>query len=546
MVSWKTELQNAIKGQVLSDDNTRDHYSSDGSLFVIRPQAVVLPKDEDDLKKLVLFVRKHNHNKLSITCRGKGTDLTGGAVNNGIILRFSGHLDAMLAKGEDFVQVQPGLVYGEMNKQLADLGVWLPVSPASGAFCSVGGMVSNNSGGIKSIKYGETRDYVRSLRVILSDGSEIETKPLDDEQLAKKLELKTLEGELYRGVKKIVEENKDIIQQAIPHVTKNSSGYQLWSVMPRLFHSTINIERDYAFDLTQLFVGSQGTLGIVKDITFRTVPRAAEDGVLVGYIEDLHKAGEAVQALIPFNPSGLEMVDRHIIEIIDREQPELTKDLPMPRPALVLFCEFEGANEEEVRAQIEKARPVLAQFSVQEDFAIHPPKEDFLWTLRRKSAAVIEHMQGDTRAVPLEFDGAVPSGELVRFVDDVYALFQQYGFQFAVWGHAGDGNLHIRPIITITEEKQRASLKDLARDMYALFAKYHGTASGEHGDGLMATPFLASTYGVEMVQLFEKVKNIFDPRNMFNPMKKVGATSKVYQEYMRKDFSGYYQKKDGN
>lgn len=543
-MSWQSELQNSIKGQVLFDEETLNHYSSDGSLFVVRPQGVVLPKDEDDLKKLVLFIRKYNHNKLSITCRGKGTDLTGGAVNTGIILRFSGYLDAVIAKGQDYVQVQPGMVYGEMNRQLAEYGAWVPVSPASGAFCSVGGMVANNSGGIKSIKYGETRDYVRSLRVILSDGTEIETKPLDDAQLEEKLALKTLEGELYRSIKKLIEENKETIQNAIPRVTKNASGYQIWSVMPRMFQSGINIARDYAFDLTQLFVGSQGTLGIVKDITFRTVPKATQDGVLVGYISDLHKAGEAIQALIPLNPSGLEMVDRHIIDVVDKLDPSLTANLPAERPALIIFCEFEGANEEEVRAQIERARPVLAPFATETDFAIHPPQEDQLWTLRRKSAAVIEHMQGDTRAVPLEFDGAVPPAEFVHFVDDVYALFKHYGFAFAVWGHAGDGNLHIRPIINIMEESQRAALKDLARDIYDIFAKYHGTASGEHGDGLMATPFLKKTYGAKMVKLFGETKKLFDPKNIFNPMKKVGATERVYQDYMRKDFSGYYQKKD--
>ena len=526
------------------DDATLDHYSSDGSLFVVRPQGVVMPKDEDDIKKLVLFVRKHNHNKFSITCRGKGTDLTGGAVNTGIILRFSGYLDAIIAKGQDYVQVQPGMVYGEMNKQLAEYGAWLPVSPASGAFCSVGGMTANNSGGIKSIKYGETRDYVRSLRVILSDGTEIETKALDDAQLEEKLALKTFEGELYRNVKKLIEENRDAIQAAIPHVTKNASGYQLWSVMPRLFKSDLNAARDYAFDLTQLFVGSQGTLGIIKDITFRTVPKATEDGVLVGYMQDLHKTGEAIQALIPFSPSGLEIVDRHIIDVVDRLDPTLTANLPAKRPELIVFCEFEGANEEEVHAQIEKARPALAQFASDTDFAIHPPQEDQLWTLRRKSAAVIEHMQGDTRAVPLEFDGVVPSAELVRFVDDVYALFKKYGFEFAVWGHAGDGNLHIRPIINIMEESQRAALKNLASDIYDIFAKYHGTASGEHGDGLMATPFLKKTYGAKMTQLFAETKKLFDPKNIFNPMKKVGATEKVYEDYMRKDFSGYYVKKD--
>lgn len=542
-MSWREELQNHIDGQVVFDDATLDHYSSDGSIFVIRPQAVVLPANSGDIKAVVGFVRKFKEEHLSITCRGKGTDLTGGSVNASIIFRFSGYLDDVIAKSQEYIQVQSGVIYAEMNKQLAEYGTIVPVDPASGAFCSVGGMVANNSGGIKSVKYGETRDYVRSLRVVLSDGSDIETKALDKDQLKEKLALQTLEGELYRNVKKLIEENKETIQRGIPRVSKNASGYQLWSVMPSMFSSPINIKRDYAFDLSQLFIGSQGTLGIIKDITFRTIPKPNEDGVLVGYIKNLRAAGQAIQDLLKMNPSSLEIVDSHVIEVVKHEQPELTANMGKNLPELVLFCEFDGSTLEEVSQHLDLAEPIMKKYAYFVERATDPAKEAQLWALRKKSATVIEHMRGDKRAVPLEFDGAVPSQNFVDFIDDITAIFKQYKFNFATWGHAGDGNIHIRPIIDITKKKDRDNLVHLASDLYGIFAKYHGTASGEHGDGLEATPFLEKTYGKDMLELFKEIKKLFDPSNIFNPMKKVGATEEVYEKYLRQDFAGYYRPK---
>lgn len=515
------ELKKTIKGEVKTDEDTLRHYSADGSIFEIMPKAVVFPSGEDDLFSLVKFCRSQNEkgDRISLTARGKGTDLTGGPINEGIIVRFSGYIDKILEIGEDFVRVEPGIIYGELQKELAKKGRWIPVNPASGEFCSVGGMAANNSGGTKSLKYGETRNYVKSLKMILNDGIEIETSELK----TKNEKLKTT----TQNLKFLIENNRDLIKAHRPNVTKNASGYALYELLE-------------SFDLTQLFIGSEGTLGLIKEITFRTVPKPEEDGVIIGYFDDLAKAGEAVLRLLPLRPSALEMVDSHVIEVLSRLEPELTKNLSSPFPAIILFCEFDGSMEE-IQAGFEKAKSRLEGLAYKTDQAVIPPKETELWQLRLQSAKVIGHMTGEKRAVPLEIDAAVPANKIPQYIESLYKIFNNFGFQFGIWGHAGDGNFHIRPILDIHSSSERERLWDLARAIYETVGKLGGSASGEHGDGLLSTPFLHLTYGKEMVELFQEVKNIVDPLGIFNPLKKVGATVGDFNRYLRKDFENYYK-----
>lgn len=516
------ELKKNLKGEVRQDEATLAHYRADASVFEMSPQAIVFPSGTEDLLSLVNVIHGQNltGDRISLTARGKGTDLTGGSINEGIIVRFPGYLDKILEMGEDYVRVQPGLIYGELQKELAKQGRWIPVNPASGEFCSVGGMAANNSGGTKSLKYGTTRKHIKGLKIILEDGTEIDSSQ----------ELKVQSAKLkvtVENLKLLIKKNEELIKAHTPKVTKNSSGYALGDLLD-------------TFNLTRLFVGSQGTLGIIEEITFLTSPKPSYEGVLLGYFDDLKKTGEAVTRLVNLNPSALEMVDTHIVDIIRELEPELTKSIPSPSPAVILFCEFDG-SEDEVTFLIQKARPIMAEFAYQTDEATKSPKKDDLWQIRLKSAQVIEHMQGKRRPIPLEIDAAVPVLSLPSYLERVYRIFDDFGFQFAVWGHAGDANLHIRPILEIGVLKERAKLAALAKTLYEGVASFGGTASGEHGDGLLSTPFLSLTYGNDMVQLFQEVKNAFDPMGMFNPLKKVGATVDDFNTYLRKDFESYYK-----
>lgn len=514
------ELGKSIQGEVKNDEETLRHYSADASIFEVRPRAVVFPKNAEDILSLVRFIKAQNElgNKVSLTARGKGTDLTGAPLNEGIVVRFSGYIEGIIETGEDFVRVEPGIVYGTLQEHLGPAGRWIPVNPASGKFCSVGGMVSNNSGGTKSLKYGTTRKHVKSLKLVFADGSEIDTSN----------HASILESPQFKELKLLLENHKDLITSRTPHVTKNSSGYALKEFLE-------------TGDPAQLFLGSEGTLGIVKEITFSTSEKPSEEGVVLGYFNDLKQAGEAVLRLLPLGPCALEMVDAHVIDIVRSLQPELTKSVPQPSPAIMLFCEFDG-SEEEIQERFSKAMPIMQELAFQTDQALKPPKEDALWQLRVKSAQVMEHMQGNKRTVPLEIDAAVPVESFPAYIEGTYKIFEDFDFQFAVWGHAGDANLHIRPIIDITSEQERAKLSLLAKSMYELVGRLSGTASGEHGDGLLSTPFLSAIQGQEILDVYAKVKYIFDPMGMLNPMKKVGASVEDFNRFLRKDFENYYKK----
>ena len=514
-----SNLQNLLHGEIKKDEETLSHYSSDGSIFKIKPQGVIFPKDWEDIFNLIKFVNNENKsgNRLSITARGKGTDLTGAPLSDSLIVRFPGYLDKILEIGDNFVRVEPGVVYGDLQKELDKHGKTIPVNPASSAFCSVGGMVANNSGGTKSVKYGETRDYVLSLKVILADGSEINTK--NNEQRA-----------INNRLKELIENNKELIEKSRPNTTKNASGYYLWNYKGQTLVNS---------DLTQLFIGSEGTLGIIKEITFKTVKKPLHDGVLLGYFNDLARAGEAVIRLLKHNPSALEMVDKNIIDIISKLLPELVVDLPKPAPRIILYAEFDGFSENEVKNKIENAKTIMEDLADEYHSALEKEEKERLWSIRLKSASVIEHTKSSKKAIPFVDDGTVAPEHLSEYIENINKILESYGVSFAVWGHAGNANLHFSPLIDLGDRVQKALVPKIAHDFYDVIGKMKGTASGEHGDGISCAPFLDLTYGKKMVELFKEVKQIFDTQNIFNPICKTNVTIEQYKKFMRNDYNVY-------
>ncbi len=524
------ELRRNIKGEILLDEASLNHYKNDASIFEMRPQAILLPRDKEDLFLTINWVKKQKERgeKISITPRGKGTDLTGGAINEGIIVRFSGYLDKILEIGDDFVRVEPGIILGVLQKELLKTGKWIPINPASADFASVGGVVANNAGGTKAVKYGTTKKWVRALKVILADGKEIEVKKLNKNDLAAKFSQNDLEGSIYKQIKELIEKNREIINSNKPNATKISSGYDLWNVF----------DGDN-FSLIPLFSPSQGTLGLITEITFEIRQKPFEEGLVLGYFDDLQKASEAVLALLKLQPSALEMVDEHIEKIIRKINPELTKDLPEKLPKIILYAEFEGQSRDEVLDYLIKAHDVMKNYAYDTNQALEPPKENELWKLRTSAAHVINQMEGDIRAVPLEFDAAVAPEFLPRYLTELEEIFEKYNFTFSVWGHAGDGNLHIRPIINTKSEDDFKKLALLSHDVYSLVAFLKGVASGEHGDGIQCAPFLDIFYSEEMLKLFRKVKEIFDAQSVFNPDKKINVSLERWNAFLRKNLENY-------
>ncbi|MCL5733371.1 MAG: FAD-binding oxidoreductase [Patescibacteria group bacterium] len=531
------ELKSVIKGQVLSDDESLNHYSTDGSVFEMKPWAVVLPASKDDVVSLVKWVKHKKESvddpaikeKLSITCRGKATDQAGGPVNDGIILRFPGYLDKILEIGEDFVRVEPGAVWGDVFEKLAPSGRYIPPYPASYKFATFGGGVANNCGGEKTVKYGSIREWVEEINMVLEDGSEVVFKNIHPDELIKIQASDTLEGKIYREMSDLIIGNYNLIHNYQPKANKISSGYWLIDV----------VGEDGGFDLTRLISGSQGTLGIVTEIKLKTIKRAPLNGLILFSFNDLEKAGEAVPKIAVYHPSALEMIDKFLIEMLQKEKPDSVKTIMEGRsepPALILMAEFEGDNMDDIKKTVAEVKEKVKGLAFDVRDAYEKAEQDKLWEARRIAANVAEGGTGPKKALPFIEDSAVPPENLAAYLAALYEIMKKYQVDFSVWGHAGNGNLHLQPFLNLSESADKEKLFNIAKEVYAAALKLGGTLSAEHNDGLMRAPFLPDEFG-PLYKVFEQVKNIFDPLDIMNPHKKIGVSLDFVAAHVRKEYN---------
>jgi FAD/FMN-containing dehydrogenase len=530
-----SSLKEVIRGEVLMDSASRNHYAKDGSIFKVEPAAVFLPKDATDIAALVRWLKARKEQDpenpaFSVTCRGKATDQAGGPLNKGIIVRFPGHLDKVLEVGQNFVRLEPGVIVGKVNELLAQHGRFLPFYPASQNFSTIGGAVANNAAGEKTLKYGSARLYIKALKMVLASGAEVTVMPLARQDLELKKQQLNLEGDIYRGVETLMKKHRDLIEASRPKVNKYATGYNLWDV-ERMTDEGI------VFDLTQLIAGSQGTLGILTEISLWTLPLARHTGVLLAYFDSLSKAGEATLKLEGLDPSAIEMVDKFLLEIVNREKPEMLAGLlPEQAPEIALLCEFEGDDVSVIEERLRLAEEAVAGLSYSSRRATDSEEQKRLWQVRRSALVVIEEIPGRKKALPFIEDVTVPPEKFPEYLAKLYEILKRHSVEFAVWGHAGNGNLHVQPFLDIVDPVDREKLFAIADEVFNLAAKLEGVFSGEHNDGIMRTPYLSRLYPKELLDVWREVKKIFDPQNIFNPGKKVAIDLEYAKSHLRDEY----------
>lgn len=526
-------LQEHLLGEVSTSSDARRYFATDTSVLTLTPAMVVYPRNESDVRKTARFTWQlaERGRVIPITARGAGTDQGGGALGAGIIMAFPAHMNRLLEFDDrsGVAVVQPGLNYGKMQQVLKTHGRFFPPFPSSMEYCTIGGAIVNNSSGEKTFKYGSTRDFVRGLRVVLANGEVIETGRLSKRELGKKLGLTTFEGEIYRALDALIDENQELIAGMEPHVTKNSAGYCLDRVK----------QRDGSFDLTPLFSGSQGTLGIVTEATIDTEPFNPNPALLVGYFDSIEQAQQAVLELreLPDSPSTMEMVDSHLLELVEKINPNQLLDvIEKPFPRVVLFVEFDNPERAQKKL-VKKASKVLEKHAASVQLELDPANQEKLWSIRHSSAVVVAHTEGRVKALPIIEDGVVPPDRFGEYLDGVYKLFARNHLQSAVWGHAGDANLHMQPFLDLSQVGDRQTAIRLLEDYYDLVISLGGSTSGEHGDGRLRAPFLPRLYGEEVYGLFKKVKQIFDPYNTLNPGVKIDVTIDDVKRMLRTEYT---------
>ena len=407
----------------------------------------------------------------------------------------------------------------------------MPPYPASLEYSTIGGAVANNASGEKSVKYGDTREYVSGLRVVLANGEVIATERITKKELNKKLGLATFEGEIYRSLDRLLEDGAEILESAQPAVSKNTSGYNLKDIKGS----------DGSFDLTPLLVGSQGTLGIVTEVMLNTEPHdpTAAPTVFMAHFDDVSQAQAAILELRQHAlPSMLEMVDGNLLEQVHTANPSLLgSHIKAPYAAVTLCVEYDNSGERGHKRSVKKADKILQNYATEVIKSVDPEEQEQLWKIRQASAWILGRTDSRRKAIPVIDDAVVPVERLADLLLGAYELFKKHKITPAVWGHAGDGQIHVAPMLDLGEVGDRQTAFRLLAEYSALVVSLGGVTSGQSNDGRLRGPYLEKVYGSEMYDLFTKVKNIFDPYGTLNPGVKVGVSLDDIKPLLRKDYS---------
>lgn len=532
-----TLLKGSIKGDVSADAKVCASVSRDTSVFTKTPEVVVYPKDADDVSALVRAVReaRKSGSSASVTARAAGTDMSGGPLSDSVVAVFTKYMNKVIEVGSGYAVTEPGVYYRDFEKAtLAENRQLMPSYPASRELAAMGGIVNNDSGGERSLEYGKTRKYVESVDVVLSDGTKATFSKKSKEEVDRLSSLDTLEGRIYRDMRALIVENRALIENARPKVSKNSAGYALWDV----------IAEDGSMNLAKLICGAQGTLALTTQMKLSLVREQGYRSMLVVFLDDLEVLPEVVKRVLPFNPESFESYDDHTFElaikflpqmlaqlgVIDAAKlglsflPELGMVLRGGVPKLVLMAEFSEDTREQALFQANKARAALADLSLPTNVMRDEKAAAKYWKVRRESFALLRKNAKGLYATPFIDDFVVPPHAYPEFMPELNAILKEYDLLYTIAGHIGNGNFHLIPLMNLKDPKTKEIILELSPRVYDLVIKYGGTTTGEHNDGIIRTPYLPQLFGTEMVALFEKTKRIFDPENIFNPGKKVGGT----------------------
>lgn len=530
------ELQVKIKGDVTINDEDRERVARDTSLFYVKPEIVIYPKNSIDISKVCEYVseKKQAGFDIALSVRSAGTCMTGGSLSYSIVLDTTKYMNHITDVTSLSGTAEPGVFYRDFEKQTLAAGWLMPSYPASREIAAIGGIVSNNSGGEKTLTYGKTENYVQSLDVVYANGQRDMLHGFSGTDLDLKLKENGEGGRIHREMFSLINDNYDLIMSAKPTVSKNSSGYYLWNVYDR---------ESGVFDLSKLVIGSQGTLACVTSATFTGIKPKLHSRMLIVFVPSTAHLGDIIVKMLTHKPETIESYDDHTFKIAIRFfkdialrmggnmftlgiqfLPEFWMVLTKGVPKIVLMAEFTADTEVEVEAQVTKAYEDMKQFNLPMKKTTAEWQAKKYWTFRRESFNLLRKRLQGMRTAPTIDDIVVHPQDLPEFLPKLEAIFNQEKFKdliYTVAGHMGDANFHIIPLVDIHKEGIIEVLHMLMDEVYTLVFQYKGSMSGEHNDGLLRTAYLPKMFSPEIITLFEKTKTIFDPQHILNPGKKV-------------------------
>jgi FAD/FMN-containing dehydrogenase/Fe-S oxidoreductase len=514
-VGLQAALAQTISGEVRFDRLSRALYATDASVYQIVPLGVVLPRSEADILATLNACTRF---RVPLTARGGGTSQAGQAIGPGVVLDCSKYFNTMLEINaeEQWVRVQPGCVLDDLNAEVRPFGLQFAPDVSTSNRATIGGMIANNSSGSRSILYGKTVDHVLELKVALADGSVVHLHTLTGIELEAKCRLCTLEGECYRAIRRLAADHGAEIERRYPKILRRVGGYNL----------DLCGSPSSGFNLTHLLVGSEGTLGVTLEAKLRLVPLPQARALLVAHFADLLDALAATPAILAHRPAAVEVVDRYVLDST-RLNPEAARlrDFLKGDPGAILIIEFFDDRPEELVPRINVLASDLKEQS--RAYYLHPATETAaqacIWKLRKAALGLSMAQKGDAKALSFVEDTAVAPEHLRAYIEEFLRIVAQHGTTAGVYAHASVGCLHVRPVINLKTEAGVRQFEAIAEDVAGLVLKYGGALSGEHGDGLVRSPFQEKMFGPVLYEAFRELKRTFDPLHLLNPGKIVDA-----------------------
>ncbi len=513
-------LRPRLSGALHLDAMTRALYATDASLYQIQPVGVLVPRHVDDVQAALEAAARY---RLPVLPRGGGSSLAGQAVGAALVIDFTRHLDAVVEinAAERWARVQPGLVLDDLNAHLAPHGLMVGPDPASSNRATLGGMVGNNATGTHSILYGNVVNHVREIRALLADGSPATFGALDDAAWEARTRAPGLEGDLYRGLDRILRTQRAVIARDTPTHWRRNSGYRLEYLLDRVHTYAGEVEQTTR-NVAQVLCGSEGTLAVSTEITLSLVPRPKQTAVGVVHFHTRGEALRAVTTILETRPSAVELFDGVAIAQT-RRAPGFAPLLTFVEgtPGAVLLTEYYGESAHELRAHLDALDRALERAG--QGYAVvratQPAYIRNVWTVRKESLGLLMGVKGDYKPVAVVEDAAVPVEHLADYIDELDRLLAETGTRAAYYAHASAGCLHVRPFLNTKDPREVGKLREISMGAMQLVARYGGSVSSEHGDGIVRGWLNPYFLGPELCDVYRDLKRTFDPDGILNPEK---------------------------
>ncbi|GBE43825.1 anaerobic glycerol-3-phosphate dehydrogenase subunit C [bacterium BMS3Bbin10] len=506
----ESRLRKNIEGDVLFDAFSRGRYATDASIYQIMPQGVAVPKTEADLAAIIEIAHEEG---LTLLPRGGGTSQSGQSVGDSLVVDFSKYLHKITSLDPELrtCTVQPGIVLDRLNAQLKRHRLWFPVDVSTASRATIGGMAGNNSCGTRSIRYGIMRDNVTAIDAILADGTQARFAEVPKN--LNRLNAPSPALELMRDLIEIGRRRKKHIGKAFPKVSRRVGGYLLDALVPG----------ETPVNLAQILIGSEGTLAFSRAIELKLSPLPGNKALGVCHFPTFRKAMEAAQHIVKLGPSAVELIDKNLIE--------LARDIPMFRatvnrfvkgePEALLITEFSQDNQVENLRRLNELDDLMRELGHKHAVveAVGARFQKAIWEVRKSGLNIMMSMKSDGKPVSFIEDCAVPLEHLADYTERLSEVFEKHGTRGTWYAHASVGCLHVRPILNLKLEKDAVTMRAIAEEAFEMVREYKGAHSGEHGDGLVRSEFHETMYGCKTVEIFEQVKDRFDPGARLNPGK---------------------------